>query len=506
MRINRRTFLKATGASASVALVGYSAYEALALSGNLPAWLRGPVSPATRDQIWHTLNRITFGPRSGQVDAVAVMGLHSYLEQQLDPFSLNDDAAAKHFGNFITLDMSSAELLGTKVDGQVMVDELDTSTILHAVYSERQLYEVMVNFWSEHFSIFHYKGNSYALKTVDDREVIRKYALSSFSQLLNASAKSPAMLDYLDNVVSDKDHPNENYARELMELHTLGVGNYTEKDVKEVARCFTGWTLRYDSSGRNGTFAFVSDMHDNESKTVLGHTIPAQGGMKDGQLVLDILARHPATAHHLSLKLCRRFIGDNPPDAIVKEVAQKFIDSKGALPDVLRVIFASPAFLHAPPKFKRPYEYVLSLYRALDVQVSTAEPLDALSRLEQMNHRPFKHASPDGYSDLATRWQSDLLSRWNTGIETVYSSAYGTHVDVLKLARLQGAKNKADDIVNYYAKHLLGRTLTKEESTTLLKYVSSTGKPSIDLASDDGPSLLIDVIALLIASPAYQYR
>src|SRR5258708_18906890 len=237
------------------------------------------------------------------------------------------------------------------------IEEPDAATVIRATYSERQLYEIMVDFWSEHFSIWHQKEQDKLFKTVDDREVVRKYALGKFRDILGASAKSPAMLIFLDNAKSNKQHPNENYAREVMELHTVTIGNYTEDDVKEEARCFTGWTVQGLKGTNPGQFVYNAKIHDDGQKTVLGHTIPAGGGIQDGETVLDILASHPGTSKHIASKLARRFIGDDPPENVVN-AADAFLKSGGHIPTVLRVIFDAPEVLRPPPRHTRPFEYL----------------------------------------------------------------------------------------------------------------------------------------------------
>src|SRR5260221_1398148 len=370
--MNRRDFLKVMGIGTGAALIGADVAEALA-APDLPEALRSAATLAQQDPVAHVLKRVTFGPRPGQVDAVKKLGVQPYLEQQLAPQNINDDASEQRLGNYITLDMTPIELNALGKDQRQTIVELDSATIMRATYSERQLYEVMVAFWSEHFSIWHLKETDKILKTMDDREVVRKYALGKFRDILGASAKSPAMLVYLDNAGSIKLHPNENYARELMELHTLSVGNYSENDIKEVARCFTGWTVQGPRAANPGEFTFNAKFHDNDAKTVLGHTIPAGGGLQDGETVLDILASHPITAQFIATKLVRRFIADDPPESVVKAATQTYLSSGGDIPSVLRTLFAAPEFMIAPPKYKRPFEYLISLYRAFDVQL---DPVD----------------------------------------------------------------------------------------------------------------------------------
>ncbi len=512
--MNRRNFLKVMGAGVGAAFVGAEVLEALA-APDLPAPLRDPALNEARDSVAHVLNRVTFGPRPGQVDAVKKMGLQAYLDQQLNPAAINDDAIEKRLGDYITLDMTSAEIIafGNLGEGEAM-NELKSATLMRAVSSERQLFEVMVGFWSDHFSIWHPKEQCKILKTADDRDVIRKYALGKFRDLLGASAKSPAMGIFLDNAKSNKQHPNENYARELMELHTLRPGNYTETDVKEVARCFTGWSIQTQKDPQPGDFMFRPGIHDNGEKTVLGQKIPANGGIADGEIVLDMLAAHPATAKFIATKLCRRFIGDNPPDSAVKAAADVFLTSGGDIPRVLRTIFASPEFLDAPPKFKRPFEYMASLFRALDAQLDIVpilgkgnkkdQGLVPLGVLKNLGHLPFDHETPEGYSDRSASWTSNMLQRWNLAILTVYGVMPGAKVNITDLITSQSVPLTPRAILDYFAQHLLSRPLTQQESDAIWQFVSKKGEPN--LTTDAGRKRLGDALAILAASPAYQYR
>ncbi len=282
--------------------------------------------------------------------------------------------------------------------------QLVQSKLVRAVESKRQLQEVLVDFWSNHFNIDMRKNAARTLKVLDDRETIRPHLFGSFRELLGASAHSPAMLVYLDNARSTKAMParngkakgglNENYAREIMELHTLGVdGGYTQTDVTEVARCFTGWSLDNDGSA----FKFRPRAHDNGEKRVLGRTFQAGGGQSDGDQVLDILASSPQTARFLSRKLCQRFVADEPPGALVERVAGTWMQSKGDLPSVYRALFLSPEFLSQGAyraKIKSPFEYTVSAVRALGGELSVP---DTRSRLERL--RLMQIGSPSSYPD-----------------------------------------------------------------------------------------------------------
>lgn len=501
--MNRRNFLKMVGVGSGAALVGSPVIQALA-SEELPPVLMSPADANTRDPISHILNRITFGPRPGQVDAVKKMGIQAYLEQQLNPESINDDDSEKRLGDYITLDLSGPELYALGKDHGEAATELDSATVMRAMYSHRELYEVMVGFWSEHFSIYHGKGECRTLKTLDDREVVRKYALGKFRDLLGASAHSPAMMVYLDNAQSNKSHPNENYAREIMELHTITIGNYTETDVKELARAFTGWSIQGPKDPTPGEFMFRKNIHDDSAKTVMGHTLPAGGGLKDVETMLDVLASHPGTARHIASKLVRRFVADDPPQNVVDAAAQTFLSSGGDIKSVLRVIFASPEFAGAPPKYKRPFEYLVSLFRSFDMQVKGNLGLDILALFKSQGQLPFDHITPDGYTDNASWWMGNLLLRWNSTIHTIYSDYKNTKVDLFDQASKYGNATTARAVLDYFAQHLFGRVLSQVELDSIWSFTTRKGEPKLD--TPDGKKILTDAIAILAGSPAYQYR
>src|SRR5579872_580936 len=269
---------------------------------------------------------------------------------------------------------------------QVIAYDLTVGKLDRAIYSNRQLQEELVDFWYNHFNVFLDKGADRYLVPAYERDAIRPHVLGKFRDLLEATAKSPAMLFYLDNWQSVAPHPpnphaknkrasrglNENYGRELMELHTLGVdGGYTQKDVIEVARCFTGWTMKNPHDGMG--FFFDPKKHDRGVKHVLGHTIKAGRGVEDGEEVLDILAKHPATARFIATKLVRRFVADNPPPALVERAAKTFRKTGGDLREVMRTILTSREFADASAiraKTKSPFEFVVSVLRATNASIT----------------------------------------------------------------------------------------------------------------------------------------
>jgi uncharacterized protein (DUF1800 family) len=269
--------------------------------------------------------------------------------------------------------------------------------------------------------------------------------LGNFRDLLRASAVSPAMLWYLDGRVNRRarpeDKPNENYARELLELHTLGVhGGYTQQDVMEVARCLTGWTVRDRKKFFKGRVEFQARQHDDGPKRVLGVEIPAGLGPRDLDRVLEIVVAHPGTARHLAEKLCRRFIADEPPAGAVAATAAAFAASGGGIAPTLRALFATPEF-RAPDirggKFKRPFHFVVSALRVANAETDASKQL--VEHLLRLGHAPFRHSTPDGYPESATHWQNGLLWRWNFATALTENRIKGTRIAPDRLrARLGG--------------------------------------------------------------------
>jgi uncharacterized protein (DUF1800 family) len=317
---------------------------------------------------------------------------------------------------------------------QVVVRDLQESKVLRAVYSNRQLDEVLVDFWFNHFNVFIEKGADRYLTTEYERDAIRPHVLGKFRDLLEATAKSPAMLFFLDNWQSvGPDTPqalrggpnvqrrglNENYGRELLELHTLGVdGGYTQKDVTEVARCFTGWSI--DQPQRGGTFRFAPRLHDNGEKIVLGVRIPPGGGISDGEKVLDIVAHHSSTAHFISKKLAERFVADDPPAALVERMAQTFLKSDGDLRAVMETMLASKEFWSEgafQSKMKSPLEMVVSAVRASNGNVDFATAL--VNQVGQLGEPLYRKQEPTGYSNSSREWMNTagLMARMNFAVQ-----------------------------------------------------------------------------------------
>lgn len=334
---------------------------------------------------------------------------------------------------------------------QVIGFELSEGKLYRAILSNRQLEEQMVDFWYNHFNVFLEKGADRILVPTYEREAIRPHVFGRFRELLEATAKSPAMLFYLDNwqsVGAGTQLPgrrngkqaarglNENYARELMELHTLGVdGGYTQKDVTEVARCFTGWTIRLPRQG--GDFYYNDRMHDQGEKTVLGVRIPAGGGQNDAERVLDILASHPATARFVSRKLAQRFVSDDPPARLIDQMTKTFREKNGDIREVMRTMLQSEEFFSRAAyqaKVKSPLEMIVSAVRATGAQVGFALPL--ARQIADLGQPLYRKLEPTGYANVGAEWvnSSGLLARMNFALSLAQNKLPGVTVDSAKFS------------------------------------------------------------------------
>ncbi|HSB10315.1 MAG TPA: DUF1800 domain-containing protein [Blastocatellia bacterium] len=553
---------RASGRRAASGTLTFAMAGVLVLGAILPVAAdtksKGKSSGLTDDQkIIHLLNRAGYGSRPGDFERVKRMGIDKYLDLQLHPERIEDSGIEARLASFPSLRMSLAQIqekypppqllareLGLRQgknapvlppgEGadentrqeyrrqvtsyyrehdlrppQLLLQELQGQKIIRAIYSERQLQEAMTDFWFNHFNIFWAKNADRNLTTDYEMNVIRPNTMGKFKDLLMATAKSPAMLVYLDNFQSmspdarlpnprqmrrqgglqrrpgalgDRlDNPrlgrrsdapverdremqreqsqspdqmaaqqrqvpnllrnrkpgiNENYAREIMELHTLGVeGGYTQKDVQEVARCFTGWTL--DRPRQASQFVFRSFMHDNGEKTVLGQRIPSGGGIKDGEKVIDILAHHPNTAKFISTKLARRFVSDTPPQSLVDRLASVYAKTDGDIREMLRTIFTSPEFNSKEAyraKIKSPFELAVSAVRALGADMSV--PMQTAQFISKMGQPLYLYQAPTGYPDRADQWVNTgaLLERLNFGLALTTNKLRGAAFDVKRAA------------------------------------------------------------------------
>ena len=568
-------------------------------------------------RIVHVLNRLGFGARPGDVERVRRVGVEKYVEQQLNPATIDDAAVEAELKRFPTLTMSNAELLAKypkpgrlarqllrrgelpadagqpggpsdapqmKGDGgpsasgdgnparaaqrrrvreymreqgfepaRRVLQELQSARVLRAVYSERQLQEVLVDFWTNHFNVFAQKGADRWFLTSYDRDVIRPHALGNFRDLLEATARSPAMLFYLDNFQSadpnarpnrrgarrrllggegegrgmrraarramrrrqrpeegattsaPQDAPrrqrprprrgiNENYARELLELHTLGVeGGYTQQDVQEVARAFTGWTINDPrgalGDGRGGTFAFNPHLHDDGEKTVLSQKLSAGGGIEDGRRVLDLLVGHPSTAKFIAAKLARRFVNDHPAPATVERAAAAFRQTGGDLRATLRALFTSPEFNSVAArraKIKTPFELAVSSVRALGAETDAGPALHQW--IARMGEPLYQYQAPTGYPDTSEHWVNTgaLLERLNFALALVSNRIPGTRIDLTRFDGGATSPTRAADqtrVVDQFLALVLQGDVSPRSREVLLKQLSA--RPAAPVPADD---------------------
>ncbi len=496
-------------------------------------------------------NRAAFGPRPGDLAAFAALPggsdaarLAAWVDQQLDPLAIDDSAldARLATSGFTTLAKSLAQLWTDHVAGDPPWEqrmrpywETELATFVRAVHSHRQLLEVLADFWHNHFSV---SADDYWIGPVFvhyDRDVIRANALGNFRTLLEAVASSTAMLRYLDNYTSSDDGPNENYARELLELHTMGAMNYlgvmrqmdvprdgqgrpvgyVDDDVYEATRAFTGWT----HSTTTGLFSYNADGHDRFQKTVLGRYMAAdQPALRDGRDVLDVLAEHPGTARHVATKLARRLLADEPPPAVVDAAAAVFAAQVAApdqLAQVVRTILLHPAFLTTwGEKLKRPFELVVSALRAAEVELPFILDDDLTNnffwRYDETGQPLFRWRAPTGYPDLREDWQSasSRVGAWRL-LGWLADAEDGGHPVVDAVAATPAGVRSAAALADYWVDRLLGRPMPAAERTEIVDFMAQGHNPGHDLPLDsDGATQerLRAMVVLILMSPSFAWR
>jgi uncharacterized protein (DUF1800 family) len=527
-----------------------------------------PITELTENEaILHALNRLGYGPRPGDVERVKRMGLETWIEQQLHPEKIDDaslkarlaevpaanlnaqtllaeypppDAAAKKLGISVEEYRKQMDAQAHPPQGmrpmpsklpQEAFSQLQQAKALRAIYSEHQLQEQLTDFWFNHFNVANKDLDLWLLSSYEN-DAIRPHVLGRFRELLGATAKSPAMLFYLDNYLSAdsqaaqrlKAHPekmrgrqfaglppvanrglNENYGRELMELHTLGVdGGYTQQDVVEVAHSFTGWTIR--DARTKPEFAFDARVHDPKPKRVLGKNIHA-GGVGDGEQVLDLLAHDPHTAHHIALELGEYFVADSPPEALVNRMATAFRKSGGDLREVMRAMIYSPEFWSRAAyraKVKTPFELVVSAARALGAEVDTALPL--VNWVGRIGEPLYQCLPPTGYSNEASAWVNSgaLLNRLNFALALASNRLNGSQVPIESLLGTEAQADPYQAIERAIDLFLAGQvstntrsTLEKESADPKIVQTNSGGRTQANLGT---------IAGLVLGSPEFQQR
>ncbi len=515
--LTRRALLRSAGVGAALAGLPGAGLSPLLAARPEVSWKAAasvstsPSSLPAPDPIVHLVNRITFGRTPDDLAHARSLGFENFIAEQLYPENIDDgELEATLRTLFPTLKMGNAELVD--LDKSQVVLELKSAAVLRAVASRRQLYEVMVDFWTNHFNLYHLDGKVAYYKTVDDREVARRYAFGKFRQILGASAKSPAMLDYLNNATNTKDGPNENYGREVMELHTLGLDSgYTQADVEQVAQCFTGWTIGGRKGGHPGAFYFRAADHDDGPKTVLGHSLPAGLGIGHGERVLDILAAHPSTARRIATKLCVRFVSDTPPDSLVSAVAQAFTNTGGDLRETMRTLLLSPEFrASADQKLKRPLEVVSSAVRILSSQLGPESGKPLLNVLRNMGQLPFDWHPPNGYPDAAGAWANTngLLNGWNLGLSLGGNRLHDVRTDLVGLASAAPGwpRPTAGALTDALTDRLLSRQLDPADRNQIVSYAADGRPAQTPLTALQAQAKLPGLVALILDSPYFQWR
>ncbi len=526
---------------------------------------------AADQQVIHALNRLTFGPKPGDVARVRQIGLDKWVELQLNPERIADSTIDRFLSRYSVLEADQNELLKNYAVAQrdrrqaarqdtaegrrrrnapaamqdaatsrrAVINQIQSARVARAVASDRQLQEVMTDFWLNHFNVFAQKGPPQPYYLIEyEQNVIRPKSLGKFRDLLGAVASSPAMLFYLDNARSmgDTSKPrlatvnrrraravpqeqlarlrqgglNENYGRELLELHTLGVdGGYTQQDVVAVARALTGWTIRQPAAG--GGFVFRPEMHDAGEKTVLGRKLRSGRGIEDGQEVLDIVARHPSTARYIARKLATRFVSDSPPQALVDRAAQVFLRTDGDIREVVRTIVTSNEFYASTAyrsKVKSPFEVVVSALRAMNaIPDETPRTAQAIALLGQPI---YGHQAPNGYPETGDAWMNAgaILNRINFGIAAASNRIPGADVgSIPAFAALRDAPREKQ--VDAVAALLLGGSISPETRTVLI-----SGENPLLSRTDEGAmgrrgtqlTGIAQVVGLALGSPEFQRR
>ena len=551
-----------------------------AFRGNLP------ITELTEEEaVLHALNRLAYGPRPGEVERVKQMGLEKWIDRQLHPERIDDSAVQARLEQYPAIRMSTEELLAryprpqqvAKREGltleqyqqqqrearqngdmramenrpQAIVLELSEAKLTREIYSERQLQEVMDDFWFNHFNVYAGKGPERWFLPAYEREVIRPHLMGKFRDLLYATAKSPAMLFYLDNWLSvdprafavhqgqlqafrqrllmrfggdpdmmmrrnpnaasqqkgpQRNGLNENYGRELMELHTLGVDSgYTQQDVTQAALALTGWTMT--APRRDPEFRFVEWFHGDEPKMILGEKIHS-GGMKDGEQLLNMLAANPNTAKFISTKLARRFVSDTPPPALVDRMAETFERTGGDIREVLKTMIYSPEFWSRAAyrsKIKKPSELVVSALRATGADMAEAMP--AVRWTAQIGEPLYGCQPPTGYKDTAETWVNSgaLLNRMNFSILLATGRMRDTRVD---LAALLGPGNPKDpnSVLDRAVEVFLGGQVSPQTRAVLEKQLDD---PQVLQAMLDDPVKDVDagmIAGLVLGSPEFQRK
>ena len=433
------------------------------------------------------VRRATQGMTASDVKLAEQMGWQGYLNYQLNHTRINDDALeAAMATKYPLMSQTSAQLVGT--DSGPIQTQLRESTIYRAAFSQRQLFERMVEFWTDHFNQ-DYNKVGYLL-VADQRDVIRKYALDTFPNLLKASAHSASMMLYLDQNASRKSAPNQNYAREIMELHTLGVdGGYTQNDVAELSRVLTGWTF----DGKTGAFVFNAAQHDTGNKTVLGVSITGRtgaDGISEGEQMLDVLVHHPSTARFIATKMLKWLLTPTPSDAQVSSIASVYRATGGDIKMMIRAILNDSWVPQSPMKLKRPFHFLVSALRSTSPSVTSLT--STYNQLSNLGHPIFAWDTPDGFPDKMEYWAGNLVPRWSYANALANTNSATTLV-VDTTPYKAGSPANALDLID---QNFFGGEMPATTKTALNGYIT---------AGTFNDSRIREAIGLAISANAFQW-
>lgn len=510
------------------------------------------------------LSRMSFGARPGDIESFLALGgndderLSAYVQQQLNPDSIDDSDFESRYSaaGFETLHKSHEQLYADHIASNPYDSnndeywqwyskpayELVDATLLRAVYSKKQLVEMLADFWHNHFNIYFWQDDGVPLLVSYNRDVLRRHMFGNFRQMLEAVATHPSMLYYLNQNNSSDAGPNENFARELFELHTLGAENYlgvrdpntvekdatgtsigyVDNDVYEAARCFTGWRIdddiyEYeDGVEKTGNFIYYKPWHDRFNKLVLGKYIPAdQSDMQDGHDVLDLLAYHPGTARHIARKLCRRFISDTPPDSVVQAAAATFTEYRDApdqLKRVMETILLSEEFKQSwGQKIKRPFEAGTSIMRALNSEF-TRIPSGVSWMIGMMGQPIFERRPPDGYPDVKEAWANSMsiLYRWNFAVGVAENwlddedTGFKIKTDVYSQTPVE--IRTAEGLADFWINRLLGRSMSDADRSAVITVMAQEYGTQEQLPDDHVQYVLPAMIEVILMSPDFQWK
>ncbi len=506
--LSRRTFVRTASLASALAASGVSsaiwATPALAAPGFVPA-----------DLDLHLLRRATYGATKASLDEIRSLGRTAWLDKQLRPSRINDSYSTNLISDrYPNLSRSMADIWAEQTFDWITMFELGQAAIARATWSKRQLFEVMVDFWSNHLNVTNPFDGGWHCRHDYDKKVIRKHALGRFVDMLVASATHPAMMLYLNNAESTKDNPNENYGREILELHSVGVdAGYDENDMRQSTLVLTGFGFDWNT----GLFSYYGSNHHVGPVQVMGwsHTNgSANGGYDVGLSYVRYLARHPATAHRIAYKLCQRFVSDVPPAGLVNSLANTYLANDTAIVPVLRKLFGSTAFKNSlGDKVRRPTEDVVATLRILGIKPDAGTGTDGIQglywMLEGLGNLPMSWGPPDGYPDVASAWAAagGLLGRWNTHI----SLAAHWWPDELRQPPLENLLPSPlppthGPLINALAKKLVFRKLSTAHRDAVLGFLGETASSPLDANDAAVTWRLPYVVALILDSPYHEIR